>query len=162
MSLIIRTYTERDLPAITEIWNEIVQAADSFPGDHPLESSEAADMFASQTETACAELDGEIVGVYILHPNNIGRCAHIANASYGIKKGLRGQGIGRKLVEHSLERAKAHGFTALQFNAVVCTNTPAIKLYEDLGFERMCRVQHGYRLKDGSFADTFLFIKQLD
>ena len=102
-----------------------------------------------------------MLGLYILHPNNVGRCGHIANASYGVSPGARGLGAGEKLVRHSLEMCPACGFVGLQFNAVVCTNTAAIRLYERLGFEHIGTTKNGYRLRDGSYADLFLFNKPL-
>ena len=69
-----------------------------------------------------AELDGKVVGLYILHPNNVGRCGHIANASYGVSRDCRGRGVGRALVEDSLAACGALGFRLLQFNAVVASN----------------------------------------
>lgn len=64
-------------------------------------------------------------------------------------------------MRHSLEMCPACGFVGLQFNAVVCTNTAAIKLYERLGFEHIGTTKNGYRFKDGSYADLFLFNKPL-
>ena len=117
-------------------------------------------MFCAQAETVCA-LDGEdLVGVYILHPNNIGRCSHIANASYAVKKNTPGGGgIGKALVCDCLARAEKDGFTGLQFNAVVSTNYTAICLYLKLGFQIIGTVKNGYRLKDGTYQDTIIFLK---
>ena len=157
----IRNYQEKDLPQMTEIWNEIVEAANAFPGDHSLSADEAAAMFATQTDTVCACEGDQVLGLYILHPNNIGRCSQIANASYGVSKNARGKGIGRLLVTHSLQKAREDGFVGLQFNAVVCTNTAAIALYEDLGFRRIAQIPNGYRLKDGSYTDTIVFFYPL-
>lgn len=146
---------------MTEIWNSVVEQADSFPGDHPLEAGEAAAMFAAQTRTVVA-LDGEeVAGLYILHPNNIGRCAQIANASYAVRRDRRGGGIGRRLVTDSLERAKTCGFVGMQYNAVVKSNTPAITLYLKLGFTVLGTVKNGYRLADGSLTDTLIFYRGL-
>lgn len=161
MELTLRPYREEDLPAMTEIWNGVVEQADSFPGDHPLEAGEVAAMFAAQTRTVVA-LDGEeVVGLYILHPNNIGRCAQIANASYAVRRNRRGGGIGRRLVTDSLERAKTCGFVGMQYNAVVKSNTPAIALYLKLGFTVLGTVKNGYRLADGSLTDTLIFYRGL-
>lgn len=141
------------------IWNEIVAAGDSFPGDEVLSDEQAWEMFEAQTASVCA-LDGdEVVGVYILHPNNIGRCGHIANASYAVKAGARGRGVGRALVEDCIRQAKAHGFRGLQFNAVVSTNTAAIALYIKLGFHVIGTVPGGYRYKDEGYRDTLIMIK---
>ena len=96
-----------------------------------------------------------------VNPNNAGHCGHIANASYGAAPGTRGLGVGEKLVCHSLEICPKCGFVGLQFNAVVCTNTVAIKLYKRLGFEQIGTTKNGYRFKDGSYADLFIFNKPL-
>ena len=90
----------------------------------------------SQTKTVCAINNNtkEMVGFYILHPTNVGRCAHIANASYGVDEKLRGKGIGELLVKDCLACARRCGFKELQFNAVVSINIAACKLYEKLGF----------------------------
>ena len=96
---------------------------------------------------------GEIVGLYILHPNNVGRCGHLANASYAVERSARGRGVGEALVRDSLRQAKAFGFTVMQFNAVVATNTRALRLYEKVGFTRLGVIPKGFRLPDGTFAD---------
>lgn len=72
-----------------------------------------------------AEDNGTIVGLYILHPNNVGRCGHIANASYAVDSACRGKHIGEKLVSDCLVQAKKCGFRLLQFNAVVENNIHA-------------------------------------
>ncbi|NBI79009.1 GNAT family N-acetyltransferase [Anaerotruncus colihominis] len=161
MGATIRQYTEKDLAAVTKIWNEVVAEGNAFPQDTPFTPDEARAFFASQSFTGVAESDGRIVGVYILHPNNTGHCAHIANASYGVSSDTRGTGMGERLVLHSLEMCKKRGFVGLQFNAVVCSNTAAIRLYEKLGFERIGATKNGYRFKDGHYEDLFLFNKPL-
>ena len=94
-----------------------------------------------------------VSGLYILHPNNVGRCGHICNASYAVERGARGLHIGEKLVRHCLLQAKREGFRILQFNAVVASNTHARHLYERLGFVPLGTIPDGFRLKDGSFED---------
>lgn len=93
MMLTIRDYRAEDLADAAAIWNAIVEQGDSFPGDAVLPPEEADRFFRSQTRTAVALDGGERVGLYVLHPNNIGLCSHIANASYGVKAGLRGRGL---------------------------------------------------------------------
>lgn len=159
MDIEIRLLTQADLKQATEIWNFIVAEANSFPGDQVLGEAAAAVMFAQQTETVCAFSENEVVGLYILHPNNIGRCGHIANASFGVKEAYRGKGIGRLLVADCLKRSQDNGFKGLQFNAVVSTNYPAITLYLKLGFKIIGTIKEGYRLKDNSYVDTLIFLK---
>ncbi len=153
----IRAYTPKDLSALADIWNTVVEEGNAFPQTEKLTIEQAEEFFRAQTFTGVAEEDGEIFGLYILHPNNIGRCGHIANASYAVKKGCRGMHIGEKLVRHSLKQAKRSGFSLMQFNAVVSGNTYAIRLYEKIGFQRLGMVPGGFRLLDGSYSDILLF-----
>ena len=161
MEITLNCMRPEDFNAALEIWNEVVLEGVSFPGDEPLNPAEAEQMFGVQTAVVCAKADGRVAGLYILHPNNIGRCSQIANASYGVKKEFRGCGIGRRLVRHSLETAKENRFLGLQFNAVVCTNFPAIRLYIDLGFEIIGTIKNGYRLPDNTYTNTLIFYKSL-
>ena len=94
---------------------------------------------------------------YILHPNNIGRCGHIANASFAVRPGARGRGMGEALVRDCMARGAEYGFRILQFNAVVASNSSAIRLYERLGFRRLGRVEGGFRRPDGTYEDILLF-----
>lgn len=156
----LRNFEQQDLAQAVQIWNDVVESADSFPGEFRLTEAEALEMFSAQTRTVCAVGDdGSVLGLYILHPNNIGRCAHIANASYAVCKTARGKGVGKALVSDSVKRAKECGFLGLQFNAVVASNTTAVALYLKLGFSVIGTVKNGYRLRDGRYADTLIFLK---
>lgn len=159
MELVLRKIEKKDIKYATFIWNQVIEAADSFPDDKILNDEEAWEMFNKQTETVCALYGEEVVGVYILHPNNFGRCGHIANASYAVKKEFRGKGIGKTLVCDCLERAKKNKFKGLQFNAVVSNNYAAICLYLKLGFSVIGTIKNGYRLKDDTYHDTIIFLK---
>lgn len=155
MNIKIRKYTKDDTAAANAIWNEVVEEGTAFPQDEPLTEQSGAEFFASQTYTGIAydEDGGEIVGLYILHPNNVGRCGHICNASYAVRSDMRGKNIGEKLVEHCMKQAKEEGFGILQFNAVVKTNEPALKLYKKLGFTQLGVIPKGFRMKDGHYED---------
>lgn len=158
----IRAYTEQDLPEMAAIWNAVVEAADAFPQSEPLPETEAAAFFAGQSYTGVAEdASGAIVGLYILHPNNVGRCGHIANASFAVDAARRGEHIGEALVRDCLAQGKRLGFRILQFNAVVATNTAAIRLYEKLGFHKIGMVKDGFMKKDGAYTDIILYYIEL-
>ena len=118
----IRKYREKDIPAMISIWNKVVEDGEAFPQEDFLNDTTGADFFAAQTYCGVADNNGKIVGLYILHPNNIGRCGHIANASYAVDNDHRGEHIGEKLVDDCLLQAKQYGFGILQFNAVVENN----------------------------------------
>lgn len=103
-----------------------------------------------------AEEDGKIAGLYILHPNNVGRCGHISNASYAVRQDMRGQQIGEKLVRHSIQKAEELGFGILQFNAVVASNHAAVHLYEKIGFAKLGTIPKGFRTRD-RYQDIILY-----
>lgn len=157
----LREYQEKDLPEMMEIWNTVVEEGNAFPQEEKLTIHSAAIFFSSQSFSCVAEDEGQIAGLYILHPNNTGRCGHLCNASYAVKKGLRGKRIGEQLVRHCLEKGKELGFRILQFNAVVASNAPAIRLYSQLGFTCLGTVPKGFRTKDNHFEDILLFYHPL-
>ena len=163
MEVVIRKYEEKDLCAMIEIWNEIVEEGKAFPQEEFLTLESGAHFFEEQTYTGVA-VDSEtekIYGLYILHPNNIGRCGHICNASYAVSSESRGLHIGEQLVLDCMEQACKHGFSVLQFNAVVATNTHARHLYERLGFTQLGTISKGFRMKDGHYEDICPYYRTL-
>ena len=109
--MIIREYRAEDIPQMIRIWNDIVEEGNAFPQEEPLDERSGADFFSSQSYTAVCDDDGEIKGLYILHPNNVGRCGHICNASYAVSSSCRGQHIGEKLVLDCMKNAVRKGFS---------------------------------------------------
>ena len=150
----IRTYSSNDLKQMIGIWNEVVEEGIAFPQEELLNDETGKAFFASQSYCGVAVDDsGYVVGLYILHPNNVGRCGHICNASYAVSSSCRGQHIGEKLVTDCIKKAKEIGFGVLQFNAVVETNIHARHLYERIGFTQLGVIPNGFRMKDGSFEN---------
>ena len=151
--MIIRKYEEKDIHQMIDIWNEVVEDGIAFPQEDVLDNISGKEFFESQSYTGVAEDNGQIVGLYILHPNNVGRCGHICNASYAVCSKCRGQHIGEKLVKDCLLKAKENGFRVLQFNAVVESNVHARHLYERLGFVQLGTIPGGFRMKDGHYEN---------
>ena len=161
--MIVRAYEKRDLQSMIEIWNEVVEEGVAFPQEEQLDDITGRDFFSSQTYAAVAEDENShmIYGLYILHPNNVGRCGHICNASYAVSSKSRGQHIGEQLVLDCLDQAKKHGFKILQFNAVVENNIHARHLYERLGFVQLGTIPKGFRMKDGHFENICPYYHEL-
>ena len=157
----VREYTNNDLGEIIRIWNEVVEDGIAFPQEEPLTIETGAEFFASQSYTGVAEEDGKIYGLYILHPNNVGRCGHICNASYAVSSDVRGKHIGEQLVKDCLQKGKELGFRVLQFNAVVESNIHARHLYERLGFKQLGTIPGGFRMKDGYYENICPYYKEL-
>lgn len=146
---------------MVEIWNEVIEDGIAFPQLEPLDIESGKAFFAAQDRSAVAEYNGEVIGLYILHPNNVGRCAGIANASYAVLSPFRGKHAGETLVKDSLEWARKLGFKVMQFNAVVESNIHARHLYERLGFIPLGTVPQGFRMKDGHYENICLYYHTL-
>ena len=159
--MIIREFTASDIEQMMLIWNKVVEDGIAFPQDEPLTPETAREFFSAQSFTGVCEENGEILGLYILHPNNVGRCGHISNASYAVRSDQRGKGIGKKLVTHCLKKAKELGFGILQFNAVVKTNESALHLYKSLGFTPLGIIPKGFLMKNGEYEDIIPHYKEL-
>lgn len=155
MGIIARKFTPEDIESAIDIWNEIVEDGIAFPQTEQLDKQGGLAFFLSQSHTGVAfeEDTGKMVGLYILHPNNVGRCGHICNTSYAVKGNERGKRIGEILVKDSMEQGKKLGFRILQFNAVVSTNEPALRLYKKLGFSQLGIIPGGFLMKDGHYQD---------
>ena len=153
--IVVKPYATENVREAISIWNEIVREGIAFPQEEELDEATGDEFFKAQSFTGLAvDTDnGEILALYILHPNNVGRCAHISNASYAVRSDVRGRHIGEIIVKDCIARAKELGFRILQFNAVVATNIHARHLYKRLGFKELGTIPEGFRMPDGSFAD---------
>ena len=160
--VMIREYRKDDVPAMVEIWNQVVEEGVAFPQTEDLDEDSGREFFAQQSRTCVAEgAGGEIRGLYILHPNNIGRAGHIGNASFAVERGLRGNHIGEELVKDCLDHAGECGFRILQFNAVVETNMHALHLYRRLGFRDLGIIPGGFLTKYGKYEDIHVMYYDL-
>ena len=108
MDIRIKPYEIKHLKGAVMIWNQVVEDGVAFPQTETLSAESGHRFFEEQSFTGIAydENSGEIVGLYILHPNNIGRCGHICNASYAVRPDMRGRHIGELLVRHCMEKGK--------------------------------------------------------
>ena len=159
--MVIRAYMQNDLPAMAAIWNQVVEDGVAFPQEELLTEQTGKAFFASQTFCGVAEENGVVYGLYILHPNNVGRCGHISNASFAVRRESRGKHIGKQLVRHCMKTAREKGFGILQFNAVVESNIHARHLYERLGFHQLGIIPNGFRMKDGHFENICPYYVEL-
>lgn len=113
----------------------------------PFESVDGVEQywFHPQGTVMVAWLDDRLVGSYVVKPNSVDRCGHIANAGYMVDANWRGRGFGHSLGLHSLHLARSLGFRAMQFNQVVATNESAIAVWKKLGFVVIGTVPEAFR-----------------
>lgn len=154
MEITIHKFTTNDIEDAMEIWNKVVEDGVAFPQKNTLEALEGLEFFQKQSYTGIAvDEHGKSVGLYVLYPDNVGRCGHICNGIYTVREDMRGQHIGEILVKDSMKKAKELGFQILLLDTVVATNTFAIRLYKKLGFTQLGVISKGFLMKDGTYED---------
>ena len=105
--------------------------------------------------------DGKIVGSAQIHPNHSGRGAHVANAGFIVDPDHAGRGIGRALCQHVLDQARADGYLAMQFNAVVESNHRAVRLWRSLGFEVLATIPEAFDHPRHGFVGLHIMYRRL-
>ncbi|AIL06999.1 GNAT family N-acetyltransferase [Stenotrophomonas maltophilia] len=152
----IRPARAGDFDVMWDMFKEAIATQDALPfaGSFAVETFRAH-WFQAQAPHV-AVLEGRVVGMYKMGPNFPDLGAHVASATYVVDAPAQGQGVGRALVEHSLERARAEGFLAMQFNYVVSTNGPAVALYRKLGFDVVGTLPKAFRHGQLGLVDVFV------
>lgn len=147
--MLIREATAEDWPAIWPFFHAIVAAGETFTYPTDLGHDQGRDWWLlpapDRTVVAVDEADGAVLGTAKMNRNHMGNASHIASASYMVDPAHAGRGVGRALCEYTLEWARAKGYRAMQFNAVVETNVRAVELYRSLGFEVVGTLPKGFR-----------------
>ena len=159
----IRRAEEADWAAIWPIWRDTVATGDAYlwlPGTTEAEAK-AEWMLPPPAEVWVAEDDGRIVATALLQPNKPGLGDHVANAGFMVDRSVAGRGIGRRLAEAVLQRAREAGYVAMQFNAVVATNDTAVRLWRSMGFEEVGRVPQAFRHPQHGPVDLLLMHRRL-
>ncbi|WP_269856505.1 GNAT family N-acetyltransferase [Streptomyces sp. RPT161] len=162
--MLIREATPADWPAIWPFLREIVAAGETYtyPRDLPEEQARAMWLLEPPGRTVVAVDDGgAVLGTAKMNPNHMGGAAHIASASFMVDPGCSGRGVGRALGEHVLEWARAEGYRAMQFNAVVETNTRAVALWRSLGFEVLATLPEGFHHPTKGYVGLHIMYRRL-
>ncbi len=151
--MLIRTATTQDWPRIHPFFSAIVAAGETYayPENLSLEEARALWMEPPPGQTVVAVEADNLLGSAKMSPNRPGRGSHIATASFMVSPDHGGRGVGRALGEYVITWAREQGYRGIQFNAVVETNTPAVRLWQSLGFQIIGTVpgafhhpRHGY------------------
>lgn len=160
MNVTYEKYSSAYLDDICEIWNEAIDEGNTLPWKENFPRGKVEYVLSTQLECICAISDQRCVGFYILHPNTAEDNCEIANALYIVKSEFRNQGIGTALVNHSLEKAKEHGFLAMQYNSVVASNK-SVNIYIKAGFEKTGIISNGFKMDENQYDDLLIFYKRL-
>lgn len=160
---LIRAATDADLDRLWPIFGAICRAGETLAQDETTTKSQfrAYWLGAGGEQHVATDAEGGVLGGYTLRPNQPGRGAHVGTATYVVDEAARGRGIGRLLGEHSIERARAMGFAAMQFNLVVSTNEGAVALWRKLGFTVTATLPRVFRHPTAGLVDAFVMTRIL-
>jgi RimJ/RimL family protein N-acetyltransferase len=161
--VLIRIAVESDLEPMGRIFDTLLERGDTYV----LEASADPGFCRSYwlgpgVRSFVAIHGGRVVGMYKLVPNQSGRGAHVANASFMVDPGLHGAGIGSRLGQHCLEQASLAGYLAMQFNFVVSTNERAVALWRKLGFAIVGTLPGAFRHAQLGYVDAYVMFRKLD
>lgn len=160
--MLIRPAIEADAAAIWSIIEPVIRAGETLTLDRDMTEGDAlAYWFGADKEVFVAEEDGVVLGTCYLRANQTGGGAHIANAGYVTGAAATGRGVARAMALHSIDRAKARGFRAMQFNFVVSSNVRAAGLWQSLGFEIVGRLPGAFDHPVEGFVDALVMVRAL-
>ncbi|MGP3999669.1 GNAT family N-acetyltransferase [Streptomyces sp. 8N706] len=162
--MVIREATPEDWPSIWAFLRRIVAVGETFTWPRDVSEKQARAMWCleapSRTVVAVAP-DGTVLGSAKMNPNHMGPAAHIASASFMVAPEHAGRGVGRALGEYALDWARAEGYRAMQFNAVVETNSRAVALWRSLGFEVLGTLPEGFHHPEKGYVGLHIMHRRL-
>ena len=158
----IRTANEQDKAGVWKIIKAVLATGDTYVFDPDTPESEMiAYWFSPEKYVYVAEEDGQIVGTLWLKPNYPGLGSHVCNAAYMVAREAAGKGIGRQMGEFSLDEARRLGFTAMQFNFVVKSNTAAVKLWQKIGMEIIGEIPDAFNHRELGMTNALIMYRKL-
>ncbi|MEV2245610.1 GNAT family N-acetyltransferase [Streptomyces sp. NPDC049970] len=166
--MLIREATGQDWAAIWPFFRDIVAAGETFTFPAELAEEQARDeaqgwwLLPEPGRTVVAVDEADVVlGTAKMNRNHMGNGSHIASASYMVAPRYSGRGVGRALCAHTVDWARAEGYRAMQFNAVVETNVHAVRLYQSLGFEVIGTLPEGFNHPTDGYVGLHIMHKRL-
>jgi RimJ/RimL family protein N-acetyltransferase len=162
----IRPALPTDRDAIWSVIEPVIRAGDTYTLAPNLSKDEAlAYWFSPAHEAFVAEdlLEGKqtIVGTYYLRANQQGGGSHVANCGYITAPNATGKGIASAMCAHSLDRARARKFKAMQFNFVVSTNDRAVRLWQKHGFQTVGTLPKAFLHPQQGYVDAYVMFRAL-
>jgi len=149
--------------AIWSMLEPVLRAGETYALPRDWSEDEALDYwFAPDKSVFLAEDDsGAALGVYYLKANQLGGGGHVCNCGYITASAAQGRGVARTMAEHSFIQARQLGFTAMQYNFVIGSNTRAVALWQRYGFEIVGTLPDAYDHPSLGFVEAHVMFKRL-
>jgi phosphinothricin acetyltransferase len=166
-AIALRPATPADAAAICQIYNQGIEDRIATLETELRTPQERGQWLAARgpkhpVYVAIAKDDGDetIVGWGSLNVYNARPAyQYVADFSVYIERGWRGKGVGRRLLEHLIEQARALGYHKMMLSTFPF-NATGVALYERLGFTRV-GILHEMGQLDGRWVDTLIMEKLL-
>ncbi len=160
--LTIRPATTADRDAIWRILEPTFREGATYPIPREVLREDAlASWFTPGNAVFVAEAGGAVAGTYYLRANTRGGGAHVANCGYMTAREAFGRGVARGMCAHSLNEARQRGFTAMQFNLVISSNTRAVALWQSCGFRIVGRLPGAFMHSEHGAVDAYVMWREL-
>lgn len=160
--LTFRPAAEADKPAIWLIIRAVIETGDTYVyAPDSTEEEMIATWFLPEKHNYVGEIDGEIVATFWLRANQPGLGNHVGNAAYMVSPAAKGKGIGKQMALWSLDEARRLGFTAMQFNFVVKSNTVAVNLWKSIGFEIIGEIPDAFDHAENGLTNAYIMYRRL-
>ncbi len=161
-AIAIREIAANEFGSVWPIFRDVVASGDTYSYSPDITFEQARDLWTTPPAKTFAAFDGDdVVGCYMLRPNQPGLGNHVANAGYMVAPQARGRGIAGLMCEDSIERARRAGFRAMQFNFVVSTNEVAIALWQKHGFAIVGHIPQAFRHAARGLVDILVMHRML-
>lgn len=160
--MLIRQSEPRDDDAIWRILEPAFRAGETYPVPRDISRTDALAYWHTPGHAVfVAEDAGTVVGTYYMRANNRGGGAHVANCGYVVALEAFGRGVAQAMCSHSLEEAKARGFTAMQFNFVIASNERAVRLWQRMGFAIAGHLPEAFQHPRLGLVDAYVMVRHL-
>ncbi len=163
MEISIRSATPNDHAALWSILEPIFRDGDTYTVDPDINREAALAYWAAPGNLVfVAEHAGTVLGTFYIKRNQGGGGAHVCNCGFATDRAAQGQGVGRKMLAQCLVEASKAGFRAMQFNFVVATNTRAVSIWQEAGFQIVGRLPGAFHHPAQGDVDALVMYKNLD
>lgn len=166
MQYLIRPFKEIEISRlyamIRDVYNSSDCMSDSLEEKFP--SHESFEEYASVLSVRpgaialAAELGGELCGYITIVPRYQAKLRHTSELNMGVSYTSRGKGVGKLLLREALRLAEESGVLEIIYLMVRADNIPAIRLYEEMGFDHLAILKNDTKTQE-LYYDGFLMRK---